>query len=63
MCLLDTLSEPCEVKDIKVLKGPEHDVHLHLQEEEIRIADLTSQQTRVLMEIGPLVWDTDELRT
>lgn len=59
MCLLNALSELCEVKDIKVLKGPEHDVHLHLQKEEIWMADLTSQQTQVLEEIGPLVWDAD----
>lgn len=61
MCLLDALSELCEAKNIKVLKGPKYDVHLHLQEEEIRVANLTSQQTRVLKEIGPLVQDVDKL--
>jgi len=30
MCLLNALSELCEVNDIKVLKGQEHDVHLRL---------------------------------
>lgn len=43
MCLLDALSKLYEIKDIKVLKGLEHDVCLRLQEEEIRMADLTSQ--------------------
>lgn len=42
MCLHDALFELCEAKDIKVLKGPEHDVHLRLQEEEIRMTDLTT---------------------
>jgi len=61
MCLLDALSELCEVKDIKVLTGIEHNVRLHLQEEEIRMMDLTAQQTQVLEEIGPLVRDANEL--
>lgn len=30
MCLLDALFELCEAKDIKVLKGLEHDVRLRL---------------------------------
>lgn len=42
MCLLDALSKLCDVKDIKVLKGLEHDVLLCLQEEEIRMADLAT---------------------
>lgn len=43
MCLLDALFELCEVKDIKILKRQEHDVHLCLSEGEIRMADLSSQ--------------------
>lgn len=42
MYLLDALSKLCEVKDIKVLKGLEHDVLLCLQEEEIRMVDLAA---------------------
>lgn len=61
MCLLDVLSKLYEVKDIKVLKGLEHGIRLCIQEEDIRMADLTAQQTWVLKEIGPLVMDADEL--
>lgn len=61
MCLFDAFFELCEAKDIKILKEPEHDVCLCLQEEEIKMVDLTSQQTQVLMEIRLLVWDVDEL--
>lgn len=43
MCLLDALSGLCEVKDIKVLKGPKHDIRLRLQVEEIKMANLTTQ--------------------
>lgn len=61
MCLLDALSELCEAKDIKVLEGLEHDIRLCLQEEEIKMVDLITQQTQVLGEIRPLVRDADEL--
>lgn len=61
MCLLDALSRLCEVNDIKVLKGSEHDVCLRLLEEEIKMVDLTTQQTWVLDEIRPLVRDADKL--
>lgn len=61
MCLLDALSKLYEAKDFKLLKGLEHGIYLHLQEEEIKMANLTTKQTRVLEEIGLLVRDVDEL--
>lgn len=59
ICLINALSELCEMKDIKILKGLEHDVRLLLQEEDIRMTNLTSQQNWVLGEIGLLVRDVD----
>lgn len=43
VCLPNALSELCKAKDIKMLKGPEYVVRLCLQEEEIRMTNLTTQ--------------------
>lgn len=60
-CVIDALSEVCEAKNFKMLKGPKHDIPLRLQEEVIKMADLTAQQTCMLEEIASLVRDVDEL--